>query len=181
MKKEYVLIFLLLAGFGIVNTMAFSVTAVSDDLGLYELTGTTGQVTVDAVGLKAIGKNTVYVKIDLSNSGSAADAFFHIILENEAGSNIDLNTGVTAITWARKSTTFGALSTAAVGDDTVLVVSLNDVLADDSDYINLKITGTDIVDHATTGLAKVYVNVYLETLPGSDDASAMTEAESSAL
>ena len=56
MKKEYVLLVLFLAGFSVVNTMAFSVDSdIADDVALWELEASAAQVDVVDVVINAYG------------------------------------------------------------------------------------------------------------------------------
>ncbi|MBT3284924.1 hypothetical protein HN807_11880 [Candidatus Bathyarchaeota archaeon] len=168
MKKEYVLLVLFLAGFSVVNTMAFSVDSdIADDVALWELEASAAQVDVVDVVINAYGYGHVSIEIWLDATAATDDITMDVIFLGAADAELDLADFDTAgaVKWARDDGSLSSEVTPIDSGDEILQFTVANIATDSTDYITI-----DIVDAlVTTTIEKVFVSIKDDTgTPSSD-------------
>jgi len=139
---------LLLMGFGVVSTMAFTVDPLTDDLALWDATAIGGQVSASAVDLQAYGKTNLKVTITLEVTTDLDDAIVSLVFLDSGGLEIDME-GMDSIWYAFPGASEVELTGMAVGDE-VLDVTLGEISTDDQLVIRLRDSSTNIVERVET-------------------------------
>ena len=166
MKKEYVLAFLLLMGFGVVSTMAFTVTSTTASIGLFDVSPTTSVVSVESASFTVSGKRTFVADIGIVAASGTPDAILKLQFIDEDGVAYEPES-TTALTYKITGTTTNkdeaVLGSAPIGVFATFTSELNGVSSTSGDsFIQIKLvdSAVDIVDDGGAGgqdLASIFI------------------------
>jgi len=170
MKKQYLIAFLLLVGFAVTTTMAFSVTDETVAIKLIDVTDVDYTVmTTSAYDLLALGKNTVVYSFDVAHSG---DVPFEAYITFVTGTDSAAYTPTTIVSAEWKVTaggTYEPITGLATGDSlSIYFKHETTTVWTTGDDLYIKISGTHTASSLIEEISGVFVAMKGSTGTASD-------------